>query len=157
MYITVIKEEIPMVHLDGPRGRPVCLATPSLIYSRVPRWAECNIKALADDRTLQLHYQGANEMHFINMLRNAFYLNALQYLFQNVTPFFSLFPSNCFGFKPKIIFSGALRVNFRADAPRPQRVWNQLSATTVLTKIHLADEVGNITRSLEETWSPVIK
>lgn len=66
--------------------------------------------------------------------------------------FFSLSFSNCFGFKPKIIFSGALRVNFRTDAPRPQRVWNQLSATTVLAKIHLADEVGNITWSLEETW-----
>lgn len=88
MYIMVIEGEIPMVHLDGPGGRPVCLATPSLIYSRVPRWAECNIKALADDRSLQLHYAEANEMHFINMLRNAFYLNALQYLFQNVTPFF---------------------------------------------------------------------
>lgn len=91
MYITVIEGEIPMVHLDSPRGRPVRLATPSLIYSRVPRWAECNIKTLADDHTLQLHYAEANKMHFINMLRNAFYLNALQYLFQNVTPFFLSF------------------------------------------------------------------
>lgn len=91
MYITVIEGEIPMVHLDVPRGRPVHLAAPSLIYSRVPRWAECNIKALADDRTLQLHYAQANEMHFINMLRNAFYLNVLQYLFQNVTPLFFSF------------------------------------------------------------------
>lgn len=112
MYITVIEGEIPMVHLDGPGGRPVRLATSSLIYSRVPRRAECNIKTLADNRTLQLHYAEANEMHFINMLRNAFYLNALQYLFQNVTPFFSLSLSNCFGFKPKIIFSAGSEGQF---------------------------------------------
>lgn len=91
MYITVIEREIPMVRLDVPRGGPVCLVTPSLIYSRVPRWAECSIKALADDRTLQLHYAEANEMHFINMLRNAFCLSVLRYLFQNVTPFFLSF------------------------------------------------------------------
>lgn len=112
MYITVIEREIPMVHLDVPRGRPVRLATPSLIYSRAPRWAECNIKALADDRTLQLHYAQANGMDFINMLRNALYLNVLQYLFQKATPFFSLFLSNCFGFEPKIIFSGGSEGQF---------------------------------------------